>query len=247
VLGVANKSSTASTGSRGTGFEIRPATAADWPGIYPFWSAIVEAGETYAYPEGLSSTEAAALWMEESPGLTVVAVDTAQAGSAAASAPGGPVLASTTPGRTALVSAPDRPVLGSAREEPVLESAREVPVLGSTTGGPILGPAREVPILGSAKMGPNRPGRGSHIATASFMVDQAAQGRGVGRALGEYVVAWARREGYQGIQFNAVVETNAVAMRLWQSLGFQLLATVPGAFEHRTFGRVGLNILYMKI
>src|SRR4051812_44352160 len=63
-------------------------------------------------------------------------------------------------------------------------------------------------VLGSAKMGPNRPGRGAHIATGSFMVDPAAQGRGVGRALGGYVVDWARREGYHGIQFNAVVETN---------------------------------------
>jgi L-amino acid N-acyltransferase YncA len=37
-------------------------------------------------------------------------------------------------------------------------------------------------VLGSASMGPNRPGRDAHIATASFMVDPAAQGRGIGRA-----------------------------------------------------------------
>jgi len=36
-------------------------------------------------------------------------------------------------------------------------------------------------VLGSASMGPNRPGRGAHIATASFMVDPEAQGRGIGR------------------------------------------------------------------
>ena len=30
-------------------------------------------------------------------------------------------------------------------------------------------------VLGTAKMGPNRPGRGSHIGTASFMVDPAAR------------------------------------------------------------------------
>ena len=38
-------------------------------------------------------------------------------------------------------------------------------------------------ILGSAKMGANRPGRGSHVATASFIVDPARQGRGTGRAI----------------------------------------------------------------
>ena len=39
-------------------------------------------------------------------------------------------------------------------------------------------------LLGTAKYGPNRPGRGSHVGTASFMVAPAARGRGVGRALG---------------------------------------------------------------
>ena len=82
-------------------------------------------------------------------------------------------------------------------------------------------------ILGTAKMGPNRPGHGDHIGTASFMVAPQARGRGVGRALGEYVVQWHRDRGYHGIQFNAVVETNAAAIRLWQNLGFQIIGTVP--------------------
>jgi GNAT superfamily N-acetyltransferase len=102
-------------------------------------------------------------------------------------------------------------------------------------------------ILGSAKMGPNRPGRGAHVSTASFMVDPAAQGRGVGRALGEYAVEWARSAGYHGMQFNAVVETNTNAVALWQALGFQILTTVPEAFESRRHGRVGLHIMYQKL
>jgi L-amino acid N-acyltransferase YncA len=73
-------------------------------------------------------------------------------------------------------------------------------------------------IVGSAKMGANRPGRGAHIATASFLVDPAHQGRGVGRALGQYVLAWARSAGFKSIQFNAVVESNKAAVHLWQSL-----------------------------
>ena len=100
------------------------------------------AGETYAYPAGLTSEQARALWMEPPPGQTVVARD----------------------------------------------------------GGVI---------LGSAKMGPNRPGRGAHVATASFMVDPAQQGRGVGRALATYTIDWARAAGFHSMQFNAVVETNA--------------------------------------
>src|SRR5262245_58234062 len=34
-------------------------------------------------------------------------------------------------------------------------------------------------VLGSAKTGPNRPGRGAHVSTASFMVDPAHGGKGV--------------------------------------------------------------------
>jgi len=45
------------------------------------------------------------------------------------------------------------------------------------------------------------------------------------------------------MQFNAVVETNEHAIRLWRSLGFEILATVPGAFNHPTHGYVGLHIM----
>ncbi len=104
-----------------------------------------------------------------------------------------------------------------------------------------------VDVLGSAKMGPNRPGRGAHVATASFMVDPRHSGRGVGRALGAYVVEWARAAGYRSIQFNAVVETNEVAVRLWRSLGFQVLATVPEAFDHPEHGLVGLHVMFLDL
>lgn len=102
-------------------------------------------------------------------------------------------------------------------------------------------------IVASAKMGPNRPGRGAHVATASFMVDPDQQGLGAGRALGEYMVQWARDEGYHAIQFNAVVESNTAAVHLWQSLGFAILATVPEAFDHSALGLVGLHVMYLPL
>ncbi len=159
---------------------IRAATDDDWPRIWPFFAAIVAAGETYAFPEDLTLESARGWWMEEPPGRTVVLDD-------------------------------------------------------------------EGRILGSAKMGPNRPGRGDHVGTASFMVDPAASGRGVGRALASYVVAWHRDQGYAGIQFNAVVETNSAAVHLWQSLGFETVGTVPGAFRSAAHGRVGLHVMYLAL
>jgi GNAT superfamily N-acetyltransferase len=160
---------------------VRPATAEDWAQIWPFFRDTVLAGETYAYPQDLTSEQAAGLWLEQPPGETVVLVD-------------------------------------------------DVGV-----------------VLGSAKMGPNRPARGSHIGTASFMVDPAARGRGVGRALAEYVVGWHRDHGYRGIQFNAVVETNTAAVRLWQALGFEIVGTVPGAFHSKEHGYVGLHVMFLPL
>ena len=102
-------------------------------------------------------------------------------------------------------------------------------------------------LLGTAKMGPNRPGRGDHVGTASFMVAPDARGRGVGRRLAAYVVDWHREQGYRGIQFNAVVETNTAAVALWESLGFTIVGTVPRAFRSRAHGLVGLHVMYLDL
>jgi len=102
-------------------------------------------------------------------------------------------------------------------------------------------------VVGTATMGPNRPGRGSHIATASFMVDPATRSRGVGRALGEDMLRWAGAQGYRGVQFNAVVATNVAAVGLWQSLGFAIVGTVPEAFHHPDDGYVGLHIMFRRL
>lgn len=42
---------------------IRAATSQDWPRTWPFFSAMVAAGETYAYPEDLMLDTGRALWM----------------------------------------------------------------------------------------------------------------------------------------------------------------------------------------
>lgn len=102
-------------------------------------------------------------------------------------------------------------------------------------------------VLATATMGANRGGRGAHVATASFMVDPAAQGRGIGRALGEHVVDWATSSGFRGIQFNAVVQTNDAAVHLWRSVGFAVIGTVPGAFDHPEHGYVGLHVMYRPL
>jgi L-amino acid N-acyltransferase YncA len=102
-------------------------------------------------------------------------------------------------------------------------------------------------IVGTAKMGPNRGGNGAHVATASFMVGEAARGRGVGRALGEDALAWAADAGFRSMQFNAVVESNAAALALWRSLGFEIVGTVPEAFASPAHGLVGLHVMVRRL
>ncbi|MGV8910333.1 MAG: GNAT family N-acetyltransferase [Propionicimonas sp.] len=99
-------------------------------------------------------------------------------------------------------------------------------------------------VVGTANMYANRSGPGSHIASASYMLDAAHRGRGIGRALVVDSLRWARGCGFQGMQFNAVAETNVNAVRLYESLGFTVLGTVPGGFRHPLDGDVGLHIMF---
>ncbi|MEU5884746.1 GNAT family N-acetyltransferase [Spirillospora sp. NPDC047279] len=102
-------------------------------------------------------------------------------------------------------------------------------------------------VVGTANMYANRAGNGSHIASASYMVDPAHQGRGAGRALCEDSLAWARAAGFSAMVFNAVVETNVHAVRLYESLGFTVLGTVPRGFRHPENGYVGLHIMHRPL
>jgi L-amino acid N-acyltransferase YncA len=158
--------------------EIRPATDADWPAIWPFFQRIVAAGETYAYDRDMPEPEARRTWMVPPPGLVAVALDDDGA------------------------------------------------------------------ITGSASMYRNRGGGGSHVASASFMVDPDRAGRGTGRALGTFFLEWAREQGFRAAQFNSVVESNERAVALWRSLGFAVLAAVPQAFAHPTRGDVSLLVMH---
>ncbi|MFI6446135.1 GNAT family N-acetyltransferase [Kitasatospora sp. NPDC050543] len=102
-------------------------------------------------------------------------------------------------------------------------------------------------VLGTAEIHPNQAGPGSHVANAGFMVDPRHSGRGVARALCAHVLDQARTDGYRAMQFNAVVETNHRAVALWRSFGFEVLTTVPEAFDHAEKGLVGLHVMYRKL
>ncbi|BEL09672.1 GNAT family N-acetyltransferase [Actinoplanes sichuanensis] len=159
--------------------EIRPFTEPDWPTVWTIVQDVIKAEETFPFDPAMPESVGRAVWVEQPPGLTVVAL-----------------------------------------------------VDGL--------------IAGTAKMGTNRPGPGSHVSTASFMVAAGSRGRGVGTALCRFAVDWARRAGYAGMQFNAVVESNTSAVELYRREGFEVIGTVPRSFRHPVHGRVGLHVMYLE-
>jgi len=99
-------------------------------------------------------------------------------------------------------------------------------------------------IVGVYMIRPNHPGYGSHVANGSYIVSPKAQGRGIGRMLGEHSIEEARKAGYLAMQFNVVVSTNTAAVTLWKKLGFEIIGTSPKAFNHKQYGFVDTYIMH---
>ena len=99
-------------------------------------------------------------------------------------------------------------------------------------------------ILGSYYLRANQAGGGAHVANCGYMTAASATGRGVARAMAEHSLAEARDRGFRAMQFNFVVATNDRAIRLWQSLGFDVVGRLPGAFAHPAHGFVDALVMY---
>jgi ribosomal protein S18 acetylase RimI-like enzyme len=102
-------------------------------------------------------------------------------------------------------------------------------------------------ILGSYFMRPNQAGGGRHVCNCGYITRPDATGRGVARAMCLHSLEHARTRGYRAMQFNFVVATNERAVRLWQSLGFEIVGRLPGAFQHPTQGFVDALVMYQRL
>ncbi|MBK7535418.1 MAG: GNAT family N-acetyltransferase [Myxococcales bacterium] len=102
-------------------------------------------------------------------------------------------------------------------------------------------------VVGGYTLRANHPGRGSMIGTASYVVDEAHRGRGIGRTLGQHSLDRARTLGFRGMLFNFVVATNAPALHLWESLGFRVIARVPSAFDHERLGPTDALVMFRSL
>jgi L-amino acid N-acyltransferase YncA len=102
-------------------------------------------------------------------------------------------------------------------------------------------------IVGTFTIRTNKPGFGSHVANAGYMVHTDYRGRGIAQDMCRYSLKEAKKLGYLAMQFNFVVSSNAPAVALWQKMGFDIVGTVPKAFQHRKLGLTDVYIMYRSL
>jgi len=102
-------------------------------------------------------------------------------------------------------------------------------------------------IVGTYFLQANQHGGGGHVANCGYMTAVNATGRGVARAMCEHSLGRARGRRFRAMQFNFVISTNDRAVKLWQSVEFQIVGTLPKAFLHPTLGYVDAYIMYRDL
>lgn len=102
-------------------------------------------------------------------------------------------------------------------------------------------------VLGSYFLQANQRGGGAHVGNCGYVTAEAARGRGIARAMCAHSIERARERGFRALQFNHVVSTNVRAVALWQSMGFEIVGTLPGAFQHPTLGFVDSFVMFRSL
>ena len=102
-------------------------------------------------------------------------------------------------------------------------------------------------VLGTYYLKANQAGGGRHVANCGYMTSEAATGRGVARAMCAHSLDRARERGFRAMQFNFVVSTNERAVRLWESMGFEVVGRLRQAFEHPKAGFVDALVMWREL
>ena len=102
-------------------------------------------------------------------------------------------------------------------------------------------------ILGTYYLRANQTGGGAPVCNAGYVTGAAATGRGVARAMALHSIDHAKARGFRAMQFNFVVSNNVRAVGLWQSLGFEIVGRLPGAFDHPAEGFVDALVMFRAL
>ena len=85
------------------------------------------------------------------------------------------------------------------------------------------------------------------MANAGYVVAEQQRRRGIGTGLCQHSLETARQLGFRAMQFNLVVSTNAAGIRCWQSNGFAIAGSLPGAFRHSQLGFVDAYVMVQSL
>lgn len=85
-------------------------------------------------------------------------------------------------------------------------------------------------MAGSYFLRPAYPGLAGHIANAGYLVHREFRSKGVGTALAEHSFEEARRNGFNAMLFQLVLESNP-SRRLWERLGFDEVGRIPDVVD----------------
>lgn len=99
-------------------------------------------------------------------------------------------------------------------------------------------------ILGTYFIKTNHEGPGAHVCNCGYMVSSNARGKGLATSMCEHSQEQALVLGYKAMQFNFVASSNEGAVRLWNKLGFEIVGTLPKAFEHPNLGLVDAHVMF---
>jgi len=102
-------------------------------------------------------------------------------------------------------------------------------------------------IVGTYFLHANQKGGGEHVANCGYITATHAMGRGIARTMCQHSLERAAERGFRAMQFNFVVSSNERAVRLWQSLGFEIAGRLPEAFLHPTRGYVDALVMFRKL
>lgn len=99
-------------------------------------------------------------------------------------------------------------------------------------------------VLGTYYIKANAKGPSRHICNCGYMVASEARGKGVARQMCDHSQKVALQLGFDAMQFNCVVSTNEIAVNLWKTMGYEIVGTLPKAYNHRRFGLVDCYVMY---
>ncbi|CDX57239.1 GCN5-related N-acetyltransferase [Mesorhizobium plurifarium] len=102
-------------------------------------------------------------------------------------------------------------------------------------------------VIGCYYLHANQRGGGAHVANCGYVTSTTSRGRGIATAMCEHSLQRAAELGFRAMQFNFVISSNERAVKLWQRLGFDIVGTIPQAFDHPRLGYVDAFVMHRML